>query len=69
MILEASGIALTLAAGCEYLRSRRGPLVLLALTVLHARAFLLCLRWEAALVPTRWRRAYPLAVREAKEWR
>ena len=67
MILEASGIALTLAAGCEYLRTRRGPLVLLALAVTHARAFCLCLRREAARAPERWRREYGFALREIKE--
>jgi hypothetical protein len=69
MILEASTVALALAAGAEYFRSRRGPLVLLAVGVLHARAILLCLGWELALAPTRWRRAYPLAVMEVKEWK
>jgi hypothetical protein len=54
---------------CGCLKTHRGPLVLLALAVLHARAFLLCLGWELALAPTRWRRAYPLAVMEAKEWK
>lgn len=68
MILEASAVALALVFGVEYSRSHRGPLVLLALAVLHVRAFLLCLGWEVALVPTRWLRAYPLAVREVKRW-
>lgn len=67
MILEASSIALTLAAGCEYLRSRRGPLVLLASAVLQARAFCLCLRKEAARIPERWRREYQFALRDVKE--
>lgn len=66
VILEASSIAVALAAGCEYWRSRRGPLVLLALVVTHARAFCLCLRRELARVPERWRQQYPLAVCEVK---
>lgn len=64
----SAGLLLALA-GAEYWRTRRGPLVLLALAVLHARAALLCLRWELAKTPRRWREQLPLAIEEAKRWK
>jgi hypothetical protein len=64
MILEAFSVAVPLMAGLEYWRSRRGPLVLLALAVMHARASLVTARWVAGQVPGLWRVAYPQAV----EW-
>jgi len=67
VILEATSIALTLAAGCEYLRSRRGPLELASIALLHTRAALLCLRREAARVPGRWRNEYQFSLRDVKE--
>jgi hypothetical protein len=67
VIPEASGIALSIAAGCEYFRSRRGPLVLLALAVLHLRAALVTARWVAGQAPGLWRGAYPQAVEFVKE--
>jgi hypothetical protein len=68
VILEASAITVALGLDAEYFRSRRGPLVLLALAVLHARAALLCLRWELSHVPQRWRVLYPLAVERTRKW-
>ncbi len=62
MILEGSTIALTLAAFCEYWRTRRGPLVLLTVAVTHARAALVTARWMAARVPGDLARVYPQAV-------
>lgn len=67
MILEASSIAVALAAGCEYWRTRRGPLVLLAVAVTHARAAVLTARWVARQLPGMWAAVYPHAVRFVKE--
>jgi hypothetical protein len=64
----SAGVLLALA-GAEYWRTRRGPLVLLSVAVLHTRAALLCLRWEVAKMPGRWRQQLPLALEEAKRWR
>ena len=49
------------------LKSHRGPLVLLALAVTHARACLVTLRWIAARLPGDVRRVYPQSVRFVKE--
>jgi hypothetical protein len=64
VIPEATSIAVGLAAFCEYLRTKRGPLVLLASAVLHLRAVLVTARWVVGQVPGMWRGAYPQAV----EW-
>lgn len=62
----AGGLLLALA-GAEYFRTRRGPLVLLASAVLHARAILLCLRREIGRGPGRWRVEYQFSLRDVKE--
>ena len=59
---SVSAGALTIAAIAEYWRSRRGPLVLLALAVTHTRAALLTARWVAGQIPGMWWGAYPQAV-------
>lgn len=60
------GLLLALA-GAEYWRTRRGPLVLLALAVLHARAFLLCVRRLVPHLVWYWRVEYRFAIRDVKE--
>lgn len=67
MIPETLLGSAVLLTGCEYLRTRRGPLVLLAVAVLHARAALLTLRREVERVPERWAREYRFALRDVKE--
>lgn len=58
---------LSIGAVAEYWRTRRGPLVLLAVAVTHARAFCVCLRWLIRRAPGDWRAAYPQAVQFVKE--
>ena len=50
----------------EYWRTRRGPLVLLAVAVTHTRAILMTLRWMARQLPGLWRVAYPQAVKHVR---
>ena len=64
---SVSAGALTITAIAEYWRTRRGPLVLLALAVTHARACLVTLRWIASGIPRDWQVVYPQAVQHVKE--